>query len=173
MNINIERRIHRFEEEICHNNSLEDYYGIQNNNNNNNNNNDNDNDNNNTQLKIKYTRKETNKIELKIQIEKSQHYEFMNLPEEINSLISEYCTTIIHIQLELLFPDNYPFMQPNYSFVNVKHNISNPPINIEEYYKYIIDNHNNLYKRDWSPAIHISVDILEFIQKINHFEYLL
>jgi len=158
MNINIERRITSFEK-FCHNNPLEQYYGIQNNNN--------------TQLKIKHVRKEPNKIELNIQFEKYQHYDFIHLPEEINNLISEYCTTIIYIRLEIFFPDNYPFMQPNYSFVKVKHNISNPPINIEEYYKYIIDNHNKQYEINWSPAITIGVDILYFIQRINHFEYLL
>ena len=31
---------------------------------------------------------------------------------------------------------------------------------------------NNEHISDWSPSIQIEKDILEFIQKINHFEYI-
>jgi hypothetical protein len=53
--------------------------------------------------------------------------------------------------------------------MGVKHSLK---INLYEYYKYIVDSHNEIMKHSWSPAIKIDVDILYFILKINHFEYL-
>ena len=53
--------------------------------------------------------------------------------------------------------------------INVKHSLK---INLYEYYKYIVDSHNKIMKRNWSPAIKIEADILYFITKINHFEHL-
>ena len=153
------RRINRFEQ-ICQNNSLEDYYGI--------------NNNDDTTLKIKHIRREMNRIELNISFKKHQYYDFKDLPREINIIISQYTTSFINIRLEIFFPEDYPFTPPNYSLVNVQHNISNSPINLDEYYEYIINKHNNekFNSQNWSPAIEIAPDILEFIQKINHFEYI-
>jgi hypothetical protein len=96
----------------------------------------------------------------------------MNLPKELSRIISEYLPTKITICIEILFPNNYPFIQPTYSLMNVEHNVPNLPINLKDYCEYIVDNHNAQYKHYWSPAIEIDKDILDFVRKINHFEYL-
>ena len=154
----MDRRINDFQQ-LCQNHLLEDYYGIKNDN---------------GKLTINpVIVKETKKIELNISFDKFHYYDIIDLPEEISRVISEYLRRNINIRLEILFPNDYPFKKPIYSFINVEHNIPNPPINLEEYYKYIINNHNEQYSREWSPAINITKDILEFIQKINHFEYIM
>ena len=146
-----DKRLNIFEQKY-HN--LEEYYGISN------------------KIKLKHNRI-GNKIKLNIYFKKSNRYEFIELPREINNIISEYTPVFISINLEITFPIDYPMNNPIFSFVNIQNNLSNPPINLEEYYKYIITNHNEQYKKYWSPAISIPVHILDFIQKINHFEYLI
>jgi ubiquitin-protein ligase len=152
------RRLNRFEEKF-NIISLQDYYGLKNDNNN--------------KFTINYNRTEKNNLKLDIYFEKARSYDFIDLPYEISNIISGLAATFIKIQLEIIFPENYPLCVPLLSFINIEHNISNSVINLELYYKYIIDNHNELYKKEWSPAIDISKMILDFIQKINHFEYLL
>jgi len=150
-------RTTRFEQ-ICHTKMLEDYYGIQN-----------------TatrKLKINHVLTQPNKIILNICFENARYYDFINLPQEISRIISEYVPTVIKIRVEIAFPNNYPFKQSIYSFMNVEHNLSNSPVNLEEYYKYVVDNHNAQYRHYWSPAIEIDKDILDFVRKINHFDYL-
>ncbi len=117
------------------------------------------------------SRTDINKLELLIQVEKKYYYDFVSLPSDISSVISEYLPQFIYICVEITFPHDYPFNPPNYKLLYTKHNL-NLPINVENYYKGIVINHNLQYKRDWSPAIEIVKDILDFISKINHFEYL-
>lgn len=100
-------------------------------------------------------------------------YDFVYLPLDISRVIASYLPTIIDIYVEILLPYNYPFTQPVWSLCNVLHNITLPPINIEEYFKYLVNNHNQQYERCWTPAISIEKNILDFIQKTNHFDYLL
>ena len=158
MNCNIRnKRVKRFEE-ICHTKLLEDYYGIKNTDT--------------RKLKIKHLRTRPNKIYLDICFENARYYDFINLPQELSRIISEYVPTVINIRIEIAFPNDYPFRRPIYSLMNVEHNVSNSPVILEEYYKYIVDNHNAQYKHYWSPVIEIQKDILDFIRKINHFEYL-
>jgi hypothetical protein len=95
-------------------------------------------------------------------------YKFNNIPLEINSLIASYYTpNYIHLKIQIQSVEFYPFNPPIWKIVNVKHSLK---MNLYEYYKYIVDSHNEIMKHSWSPAIKIDVDILYFISKINHFE---
>ena len=97
-------------------------------------------------------------------------YNLNNLPLDINSLIASYYTpNYIHLKIQITSPEDYPFNPPIWKMINVKHSLK---INLYEYYKYIVDSHNKIMKRNWSPAIKIEGDILYFITKINHFEHL-
>ena len=97
-------------------------------------------------------------------------YNLNNLPLDINSLIASYYTpNYIHLKIQITSPEDYPFNPPIWKIMGVKHSLK---INLYEYYKYIVDSHNEIMKHSWSPAIKIDVDILYFILKINHFEYL-
>jgi len=157
MMINLHRRLKRLED-ICATQTLEEYYNIQNTNN--------------CKLKISYIRTTPYTILLHIHFEKSRFYDFLNLPLEVSRIISEYAPTTISIRVGITFPNDYPFNQTVYSLINVDHSIPNIPMNLEEYYKYIVDNHNYQYSKYWSPAILIDRDILDFVRKVNHFEYL-
>jgi hypothetical protein len=46
-------------------------------------------------------------------------------------------------------------------------------MDLTEYYKEIIQKHNEQYQHYWSPATDIEQDILDFLRKINHFDVLL
>jgi ubiquitin-protein ligase len=97
-------------------------------------------------------------------------YNLNNLPLVINSLIASYYTpNYIHLKIQITSPEDYPFNPPIWKIMSVKHSLK---INLYEYYKYIVDSHNKIMNHSWSPAIKIDVDILYFIAKINHFEYL-
>jgi hypothetical protein len=94
------------------------------------------------------------------------------LPMDIICKISSYLNCYLTIKTKIIYPQDYPFEPPQWSLVCVKHNIESR-MNLKEYYEYLVETHNNKYTIDWSPAIHIDIDILDFISKINHFDYLL
>jgi hypothetical protein len=94
------------------------------------------------------------------------------LPMDIIRKISSYLNCYLEIKTKIVYPPAYPFDPPQWSLVCVRHNIESR-LNLKEYYEYLVETHNNKYRVDWSPAIHINIDILDFISKINHFDYLL
>jgi hypothetical protein len=94
------------------------------------------------------------------------------LPMDIICKISSYLNCYLTIKTKIVYPQDYPFEPPQWSLVCVKHNIESR-MNLKEYYEYLVETHNNKYSIDWSPAIHIDIDILDFISKINHFDYLI
>jgi hypothetical protein len=94
------------------------------------------------------------------------------LPMDIICKISSYLNCYLTIKTKIVYPQDYPFDPPQWSLICVKHNIESR-INLKEYYEYLVETHNNKYTIDWSPAIHIDIDILDFISKINHFDYLI
>ena len=64
-------------------------------------------------------------------------------------------------------------MQPVWLLQNIKQNVKvQQLVDINEYYSNIINIHNKQNAESWSPATKIETDIVEFIRKINHFEYL-
>ena len=91
------------------------------------------------------------------------------LPFEINCMIHSYLHDKMVLQILIAYPYSYPFVHPIWSFIHVNHNLKTL-LDLHEYYKYLIDVHN---EKDWSPAIDILANILEFIQQINHIEYIL
>jgi len=114
------------------------------------------------------------KITLNIQYFKNEKlYNFNNLPIEIIRKIQEYGDHFIDMEIDIYFPNEYPYIRPIWWLSNVNNNVKlEQPLSIKEYYNYIINNHNNNNKIYWSPATKIETDIIEFIRKINHFEYL-
>tara|TARA_Y100000389_G_C17441830_1_gene509056 strand:+ start:95 stop:643 length:549 start_codon:yes stop_codon:yes gene_type:complete len=78
----------------------------------------------------------------------------------------------IDMNIQICFKKSYPFSPPWWILNNIKTNIEPPQIELEKYYKYIILKHNRMNHNSWCPAISMSKDIVEFIQKINHFEYI-
>lgn len=94
------------------------------------------------------------------------------LPMDIICKISSYLNCYLTIKTKIVYPQDYPFDPPQWSLVCVRHNIESR-LNLKEYYEYLVETHNNQYSVDWSPAIHINVDILDFIRRLNNFDYLL
>jgi hypothetical protein len=156
MNLGIVGRFRRFEP-IYKSQSLETYFGLIHNF---------------DKLTI-VPQKSENKLLLNIHVEKKHYYDFKTLPSDISNLISEYLPEYITICVEITYPPDYPFKPPLYTLLSTNYNISNLPISIHNYYTTIVDNHNLQYDREWSAAIDIEKDILYFICRINHFEYLL
>ena len=156
------RRVNDFTNIINLHGSLEKYFGITNENG--------------TEFKTKIniqTLDGFNQFEINLDIISIHNYKIYNLnnlPLDINSLIASYYTpNYIHIKIQITSVEFYPFNPPIWKIVGVKHSLK---INLYEYYKYIVDSHNEIMKHSWSPAIKIDVDILYFNSKINNFEYL-
>jgi hypothetical protein len=150
---------HRYDTFVnnLNNNSIENYFGIINE----------------SDKKLNFTSKrEENEVYFTVSFIKSYNIDIKSFPKEINDIISSYASEFINISFKILHFDDYPFHPPEWSLSKILCNIKTP-FNIKDYYNYIINNHNNTYKKDWSPAINIEKDILEFIQKINHFDMLI
>jgi hypothetical protein len=118
------------------------------------------------------TKREENEVYFTVSFVKSYNIDIQNLPKEINDIISSYASEFINIKFKILHYDDYPFHPPEWSLSSVFYN-TKLLLNLNDYYNYIVKNHNDKYKNDWSPAINIEKDILEFIQKINHFDTLI
>jgi ubiquitin-protein ligase len=123
-------------------------------------------------IDINYSKVGT-KMQLDIRFfKKGEPFNF-NLPIEMVQLITAYSNHFIDISLDIVFPRDYPFRPPVWRLKEVKHNIKIGSLDVDEYYENIVKNHNRQHKRSWSPATCIEKDILYFIQRVNHFEYLL
>ena len=94
-----------------------------------------------------------------------------DLPLDICNVIDSYNKNYLQITISILYTEPYPFHAPKWLLRDVKHNLI-IPLNLTNYYTYIVQNHNEQYSYDWSPAISIEKDILNFIQKVMHFEYI-
>ena len=96
---------------------------------------------------------------------------FKLFPNEINDLVHSYLNEYIDIEAKILYPLDYPFQPPIWSLTK---NISNFDFKnlLYSICEYAITCHNNQHTRDWSPATDIEKDILDFIRKINTFEYI-
>ena len=122
-------------------------------------------------------------------IKKNTLYKF-DLPLELNSLIASYTDDYIIIKIRISYGKDYPFKPPIWSLFNVDTNIHNPVLDLKQYYKYLVDLQNDQYKlfivdnfvnnnymytnhNQWSPAITIDKELISFITRINHFEYII
>ena len=145
------RRVNDFTNIINLHGSLEKYFGITNENG--------------TEFKTKIniqTLDGFNQFEINLDfiiIHNYKIYNLNNLPLDINSLIASYYTpNYIHLKIQITSVESYPFNPPIWKIIDVKHSLK---MNLYEYYKYIVDSHNEIMKDSWSPAIKIDVDILK------------
>jgi ubiquitin-protein ligase len=123
-------------------------------------------------LNINYSRTTTMSMQLDIRfVKKGEPFNF-NLPIELIRLISSYSDHYVDISVKILFPKSYPFRPPVWLLKEVKHNIKHESLDIKKYYKHIVHNHNTEYGRYWYPSMSIEKNILMFIERVNHFEYL-
>jgi len=99
---------------------------------------------------------------------------FPNLPDDMNRLIYSYLHDYIVLEFLVDLRFDFPFSRPIWSFENAQHSYhSRLPISIDDYYKYIVANHNNKYAENiynWSACMGVRSDILLFICRINHFD---
>ena len=123
----------------------------------------------------------------------------LELLQKIYSYVShEY----IHLSFMVIFTNEYPFVPPIWSLMDEKNNISSSILytnntTFRDYFQKLTQNHNERYQSilsehgeyslvnmsenqrrrilnhyHWSPAISIEKDVLCFLMRINHFEYL-
>jgi ubiquitin-protein ligase len=93
-------------------------------------------------------------------------YDIKELPCEMNRLIMTYLNNNLTVKIKISFTDNYPFVSPQWTLINVENHI-NHNINIRDYFQEMINSHNCQYANSWSPAINIENDILIFITRID------
>ena len=97
----------------------------------------------------------------------------LDIPDDLQRMIDSYNHNYIRITLHIEFPESYPFKPQIWHLVDVEHNLC-ISYNLREYYDRITKNHNEQYAAIcWSPAIDIQHDILYFIERIHHFDYVL
>jgi len=99
-------------------------------------------------------------------------YNIIALPPDINSYIAEYLPSYITLSIQIDYPSHYPFSPPVWGLVSCEDRLASSLPNAEEYYRYMVANHNSTNKTSWSPAIEMLSDILQFITHIHHFDSL-
>ena len=126
----------------------------------------------NFKIKTNHSERENNMILSILYYSYPEFSKIKELPFEINCIIHSYLCIKMEINILIIYPLEYPFYRPIWELINVNHNFKTP-LNLNKYYKYLIDKHNHKHKQYWTPAITIASNILEFIQQINHIEYIL
>lgn len=98
-----------------------------------------------------------------------------NLPVEICDSIFAFSCQVLELKVQITFTDTYPFEPPFWTLTEVKNtipkaNLPYPKYELSDYYQNVIYMHNkNNRTGNWSPAIDIEKDVLNFIRKIHHF----
>ena len=79
---------------------------------------------------------------------------------------------VLKLDCTITYQETYPFSPPVWTLVNIVIKEDIQSIDLKEYYENIVSNHNLQYTVNWTPSIRLEKDVLDFIQKINHFEYI-
>jgi len=145
------KRIQRFIDEFSKVN-MEDFYQLPNNEEQN--------------IKITFQVETLQLIHVSIQYTKNYKCPLFDLPNEMIHLIKEYLPEIIHMDLKVSIPNDYPFKPHVWEMTRLKSNLK---INELKYYE-IIRQQNCYNIGDWSPSMSIDKDILSLIEK--YYEYL-
>jgi|TARA_B110000093_G_scaffold88056_1_gene95327 hypothetical protein len=130
----------------------------------------------NTHIDIELRQNDTIYIVIQYQQAPSIKYDFKHLPDEICDHIHNYLGEYIELTFQIKYSNtSFPFDPPIWGLYSITHNVNvlNGGLTIEDYYKYIVQNHNDQNERSWSPAISISADILTFITRVYPFEHIL
>ena len=107
-----------------------------------------------------------------IYIKKIKYIQFVNLPEDINHEIYSFLSPqYINVTYEMTIDNDFPFTPPTWTLYSIHYKCT-LELNIQEYYNYLIQNHNDESIRNWSPAIKLEQEILRLIARLNHFHYL-
>jgi hypothetical protein len=100
-----------------------------------------------------------------------EYFNFKNVPKEINDIINSYLNDYVDMQININYMNDYPFNCPNWSLLSFSSNITSD-WELNDIFSYLINCHHRQLNRDWSPATDIEKDILDFIIKINIFDYI-
>ena len=131
---------------------------------------------NNDKISIKVDKCNINSIYIIYHYFNKGNYINFKLPKELNDMILSFCGDNIELKLELECVNDFPFTPPIWKFIYVKNNLfSKNIIDIENYYKWIIENMNNdNNERDgWNILYGFEKEILRFFTRINHYESLI
>lgn len=94
------------------------------------------------------------------------------LPEEISKHIYSFLEPdFITFTLEIYVPENFPLMHPIWSLKDLNTEAKNKKF-IYNYIKHRLNLHNHQYRLYGFPSVTLEKNILDFITKINHLEYL-
>ena len=99
---------------------------------------------------------------------KHSSFYFDNLPPELNCKINEFLYDKIILNITMVLPDSYPFIQPYWILSDIitpsqQHDL------ILVYYCDKIRYHNEKISDKWSPAFRIEKDILVFMSTVMKF----
>ena len=106
-------------------------------------------------------------------------YRFRELPNEITDKIYDYYKEYLIFQFKIEYGENYPISPPNWSLYSYTYKCSSVYDEnktdhvVKSFCNGIIHCHNSQYKSNWSPAIMIHVDILEFYMILSNFRGIL
>jgi hypothetical protein len=99
------------------------------------------------------------------------------LPGELCDIINSYSSNFISLKFKIDYHYNYPFVEPVWSLISENNDMTHLPKNftLTEYYQDIVERHNGQYRDisrgyNWTPAITVRTDTINFIMKILHFD---
>lgn len=101
-------------------------------------------------------------------------YNFKYLPDDVCNHIYDYLGEYIVLVFEIDYSKRcFPIVCPTWNLYHSRDNIGllSKELSVNDYYKYIVQNHNTQNERLWSPATSIWSDILIFVTRVYPFEY--
>jgi hypothetical protein len=126
-------------------------------------------------ITIKHTIEE-NSIDFTIKYLRVDKCPRLLLPIELIRYVQSYLVEHIELYIRSVYTRDYPFVAPIWTLLDVRHTLGpllkswHGEMTLYHYYLNKINEHNQYYTIDWSPAISISNDLLDFIRRVNHFE---
>lgn len=87
----------------------------------------------------------------------------LNIPIELNHLVYSYLFFKIQFNIQVTFPEDYPFKSPIFTLADIKYKHLFPM------YNKIIMQHTYTYINDWTPLITVEMQMLDLISVLNTF----
>jgi len=121
-------------------------------------------------VRCKALRKDDSTLVVNVDYFDTTYHTIEELSCDVSCIVMSYLP-VIHLQLHLCFPENYPFVCPTWHVEEASHTIQTS-LNLKEYYEDIVKKHSE-YITYGSPALKIEHYLLYCIVALNHFEILI
>ena len=105
-------------------------------------------------------------ITIRYNINPQSHLLLDKMNKYVKKIVDEYASDYIYMNLSAEYPNDFPFKPPIWKLNNYDDNMEHCPKDILMFYNYVIDQHNEMYSKQWSPAISLKADFISLLVKL-------